>query len=302
MEVIRVIPRGYCKGVVQAINAVKEARKNYSGNIYILGMIVHNTFVKKALEEQGVISLDISKKSKEEYLDEIDEGMVIFTAHGSATSLITKAKNKGLMYVDACCSDVFKTHHLISEYESQGYTTIYIGKKGHPEAEAVLANFDHVVLVENLQNAQELVLDTDKILITNQTTMSIHDIERLHTYLKEKFPHAIVTEEICNATRLRQEAIASLQDVDVLLVVGDPLSNNSNKLVEINTRIPRKHLISSVEDIDISWFKENDRIAVTSGASTPTYITNQVIDYLVQLDLQDESTYSIPSIEISKIL
>lgn len=302
MKVIKVVPRGYCKGVVHAINAVKEARANYSGNIYILGMIVHNSFVKEALEAYHIISLDTSKKSKEQYLDEINEGLVIFTAHGSAKFLIDKAKNKGLSYIDACCSDVTRTHDLISQYESDGYTTLYIGKKHHPEAEAVLANFQNIRLVESYEDIDQLPNSLEKVFITNQTTMSIHDIKKLKDYILQKYPNAKFINEICDATRIRQEAIANLENVDVLLVVGDPLSNNSNKLLQINTTIPKRHMIGSVLDIDISWFDKDDIVAITSGASTPTYITQQVIDYIEHLDLENPSTYPIPMIEIEKIL
>lgn len=302
MQVIKVVPRGYCKGVVSAINAVKEARANYSGNIYILGMIVHNTFVKTALEVYHIISLDTSKKSKEQYLDEINDGMVIFTAHGTSNALIEKAKSKGLKYVNACCTDVLKTHKIIEDYEQKGYSTIYIGKKNHPEAEAVVANYSSVHLVENKQDVDALKIETNKIMITNQTTMSINDIKNLRDYIVNKFPEAIFNEEICDATRVRQEAVSTIKDATMLLVVGDPLSNNSNKLLQMNEAIPKRHMIESVEDIDISWFDENEIVAITSGASTPTYITNQVISYIEQLDIKNKDTYPLPKVDISKIL
>lgn len=302
MKVLKVVPRGYCKGVVQAINAVKEARTNYSGNIYILGMIVHNSFVKEALEAYHIISLDTSKKSKEQYLEEINDGMVIFTAHGTSQKLIEKAQEKGLLYVDACCSDVTRTHDTIQSYEERGYTTLYIGKKNHPEAEAVLANFKNVHLVQNSDDVDNIPTSLTKIMITNQTTMSIHDVKKLMEYIVKKFPKAEYINEICDATRIRQEAVAALKDVNVLLVVGDPLSNNSNKLLQINTTIPKKHMIGSVSDIDINWFENDDVVAITSGASTPTYITNQVIEYMEQLDLNNPTTYPLPKVDISKIL
>ena len=302
MQVLKVVPRGYCKGVVSAINAVKEARKNYSGNIYILGMIVHNTFVKTALEVYHIITLDTSKKSKEEYIDEINDGMIIFTAHGTSKALIEKAKAKGLKYVDACCLDVIKTHKIIEDYEKNGYQTIYIGKKNHPEAEAVIANHSSIYLVENTQDVDALDINTEKIMVTNQTTMSIHDIKKLREYIVKKFPNSIFNEEICDATRVRQEAVSAIKDATMLLVVGDPLSNNSNKLLQINTSIPKRYMIESVEDIDISWFDEHEVVAITSGASTPTYITNQVISFVEQLDLNNKETYTLPKVDISKIL
>ncbi len=302
MKIIKVAPRGYCQGVVRAINIVKEARENYDGPIYVLGMIVHNSYVTRALEEYHIISLDTSKKTKEAYLSEIKEGKIIFTAHGVSSKVYEAANNPNVTYIDASCPNVLTTQKLIKEKHAQGYKILYIGKAHHPEAESIIDSYNDVTLICNRDDIDQLELNTSKIYVTNQTTMSIYDTKSLIDYIAAKYPKAEFDLEICNATKIRQEAIKNVTEATVLLVVGDVMSNNSNKLLELNTKIPNRHLISSVQDIDLNWFKEDDVVAITSGASTPTYLTNQVITYLEQLDLHDEKTYLKPHTDIKDVL
>lgn len=303
MKVIKVNPRGYCKGVVRAINLVKEARNTYDGPIYILGLIVHNSFVKTALEEYHIITLDTSIKSKESYLKEIKEGVIIFTAHGVSSKIYELANQPNVTYIDASCLDVLKTRGLIKEKQDDGYTILYIGKKNHPEAEGVIDSFDNVHLIQNKADIDALNIDVNaKVYVTNQTTMSIYDTKDLQAYILSKWPNATCDLEICDATKIRQEAIMNLKDASALIVVGDPLSNNSNKLLSLNPNIPNRHMVNSVSDIDPTWFKEDDVVAITAGASTPTYLTNEVIKYIEQLDINNPDTYSKPQVDINKIL
>lgn len=301
MKIIKVTPRGYCKGVVRAINIVKEARRTYSGPIYILGQIVHNSFVEAALEEYHIITLDTSTKSKESYLNEITEGVIIFTAHGVSKKIYEAANKPNVTYIDASCLDVLKTQQLIKEKHDAGYTILYIGKKNHPESDAVITSFENIHLIQNKSDVDLLPQIATPIYVTNQTTMSIYDTNEIITYITSIYPNAEYDLEICDATKIRQEAIHSIH-ADALLVVGDRKSNNSNKLLELNTTIPKRYLINSVEDIDPRWFNSSDIIAITSGASTPTYLTNQVISYMEQLDLNDELTFTKPSVDIKSIL
>ena len=212
MKVIKVSPRGYCKGVVRAINLVKEARNTYEGPIYILGLIVHNTFVKAALEEYHIITLDTSKKSKESYLNEINEGIIIFTAHGVSKKIYELANKPNVKYIDASCLDVLKTQQLIKQKHDDGYTILYIGKKNHPEAEAVVNSFDNIHLIHSKDDIDALSSNLNKLYITNQTTMSIYDTKELISYIKSKYPHAEFDLEICDATKIRQEAIMQVNN------------------------------------------------------------------------------------------
>ena len=159
MEVKRVVPSGYCKGVVNAIKLAKQTRtENPDDKIYILGMLVHNSFVSDELASLGIVTLDDSFKNKEELLDEVNEGIIIFTAHGISDKIKNKAAAKDLRYVDATCVDVLKTQNIIRDHLDEGYEIIYFGKKKHPEAEAVLSISDKIHLVTNEKDLEDLDL------------------------------------------------------------------------------------------------------------------------------------------------
>lgn len=282
MEIIKVTPRGFCKGVVGAIQIAKKARMEFpTEKITILGMLVHNRFVVQALKELNIETIEKKGKTRLELLDEVNEGIVIFTAHGVSLATYEKALAKGLKIIDATCPDVTKTQKMILAYLSNGYDVIYIGKKGHPESEACVTLSSNVHLIENIEDLDTLELSS-KIFLTNQTTMSMMDVATIIEKAKDKFPHIEICEEICDATRMRQQAIAQLQNIDLLYIVGDPNSNNSNKLAEIGLLhgVTKSRLIESIEDIQDEDLIGCQRIAVSSGASTPTYLTNQVIEYL----------------------
>lgn len=302
MEVIKVAPRGYCKGVTQAIAIAQKCVLQYPDQqIYILGMLVHNTYVMEALKKINIIAIDDKKKTRLELLDEITEGVVIFTAHGIAPNVIEKAKSKGLICVDASCLDVVKTQDIILEQLEKGSHVLYIGKQYHPEAEAVCSLGERVHLITDKESIDILPV-YEQVFVTNQTTMSIFDIEALFDYIKIKFPNAVFCEEICNATRIRQEAVVALEgkEIDVLYVVGDSCSNNSNRLAQIAKErgIPNVYLVDDVNGIQDEQLHQVKRVAVTAGASTPTYLTKQVIFFLENY----ESIKVKPVIDIAKIL
>ena len=285
MEIKRVVPSGYCKGVVNAINIVKKTKQEYPNeNIYILGMIVHNSYVSKQMEDLGVITLEDPNLSKEELLDTIDKGVVIFTAHGISDKIKQKALDKGLICVDASCVDVLKNKDLIKSYLDKGYDVVYFGKKKHPEAEAILSLSDNIHLVSNISDIDNLNISNDKLFITNQTTMSYLEVEDMLKLIKDKYPTCIIQKEICNATSSRQLAITNIKDGDVLYVVGDVKSNNTNKLKEIGSKYFKKvFLISNYKEINTKVLVNENKIYVTAGASTPPILIDEVIDYLSKL-------------------
>lgn len=295
MEVIKISPRGYCYGVVDAMVIARNAAldKTLPRPIYILGMLVHNKNVTDAFKEEGIITLD--GKNRKEIIEKVDSGTVIFTAHGVSPEVRQIAKEKGLVTLDATCPDVMRTHELVKEKAKQGYDIIYIGKKGHPEPEGAVGVAPHAVhLIETLEDAEQLNIDNDKIIITNQTTMSQWDVKHIMDFVKEKYPHAELHNEICLATQQRQEAVASqAKDADVLIVVGDPKSNNSNRLAQVSEEIAgtKAYRVGDVTEIEIDWIKNAKKVAVTAGASTPTPITKEVIKFLEQFDPNDESTW-----------
>lgn len=285
MEIKRVVPSGYCKGVVNAINIVKKTKEEYPNeNIYILGMIVHNSYVSKQMEDLGVITLEDPNLSKEELLDTIEKGVVIFTAHGISDKIKQKALDKGLICVDASCVDVLKNKDLIKSYLDKGYDVVYFGKKKHPEAEAILSLSNNIHLVSNISDIDNLNISNDNLFITNQTTMSYLEVENMLKLIKDKYPTCIIQKEICNATSSRQLAITNIKDGDVLYVVGDVKSNNTNKLKEIGSKYFKKvFLISNYKEINKKDLVNENKIYVTAGASTPPILIDEVIDYLSKL-------------------
>lgn len=283
MEIKKVIPSGYCKGVVNAIKLAKQTRlNNPDKRIYVLGMLVHNSFVSKELEELGIITLDDTNKTKEELLDDINEGIVIFTAHGISKKIKQKAIAKGLTYVDATCTDVLKTQNIILDFVNKGYDVLYFGKSRHPEAEAVLSLSDKIHLITSPNDINDLKIDNNKLFLTNQTTMSYLELKDMIDIVKQKYPNVIVQEEICNATSARQEAITNLKNCDLLYVVGDNKSNNTNKLVNIalNHGIKKVLLIQNYKDINLQDIVGVNNIYVTAGASTPPALIDEAINYL----------------------
>ncbi|PAD85904.1 4-hydroxy-3-methylbut-2-enyl diphosphate reductase [Niallia circulans] len=307
MKVIKIAPRGYCYGVVDAMVIARNAAldKTLPRPIYILGMIVHNKHVTDAFEEEGIITLD--GENRKEILDKVDSGTIIFTAHGVSPEVRRIAKEKGLVTLDATCPDVTKTHDLISEKVKEGYYIIYIGKKGHPEPEGAVGVAPHAVsLVETLEDLSGLEINHEKILVTNQTTMSQWDVADLMESIKEKFPQAEFHKEICLATQVRQEAVAKQAgDADVLIVVGDPKSNNSNRLAQVSEEIAHTtaYRIADISELKLEWLKGASSVAVTAGASTPTPITKEVINFLDQYDPEDEKTWQFEKkVPLNKIL
>ncbi|WP_054939699.1 4-hydroxy-3-methylbut-2-enyl diphosphate reductase [Paenibacillus ihuae] len=307
MEVLKISPRGYCYGVVDAMVMARQAAQNLDlpRPIYILGMIVHNTHVTNSFEDDGIITLD--GHNRLDILDKVDSGTVIFTAHGVSPEVRKMARAKGLTTVDATCPDVTKTHDLIQEKVAEGYEIIYIGKKGHPEPEgAVGIAPEHVHLIEKEEEIAGLSIPSSRIVITNQTTMSQWDIKHIMKKLLETFPGAEVHNEICMATQVRQEAVAEQAgQCDLVIVVGDPRSNNSNRLAQVSEEIAGvpAHRISDVSELNIAWLQGISKVGVTSGASTPTPITKEVISYLEQYDPALPETWEIKrTVNMAKLL
>lgn len=286
MEIINVTPRGYCRGVTRAIQMAKQAALDYpTHGIYVLGMLVHNAYVIQALAHYGIKTIDDKKKNRMDLLQAIPDGsVVIFTAHGISQEVVEEAQKRGLLCIDASCPDVLKTQQVVhTALSKEDVDVLYIGKQGHPEAEAVLSISNRIHLITCMADVDRLP-DLQRVFVTNQTTMSIFDIETIFAYIRAVYPNATFSEEICNATRIRQEAVAKLQNqnIDVLYVVGDTSSNNSTRLAQIahEQDIPQVYLIDDVGGIEEAQLQQARRVAVTAGASTPTYLTNQVIQYL----------------------
>lgn len=301
MDVIKVVPRGYCKGVVRAIRMAIQCAQDYpQKRITILGMLVHNQYVIEALKSYHIETIEDSNKTREELLDDISDGVVIFTAHGISDQAKEKARQKGLICVDASCPDVLKTRRIINDRLHQGYEIIYIGKAKHPEAEAICSLSERIHFMSVNDDIPKNL--PSLLFVTNQTTMSQYELRSLFERIHTQYPNAQFSEEICPATRVRQTAVAQLKDqnIDCLYVVGDRSSNNSHRLAEIGKaiHIPNVYLIDDVNDMKPEQLNGVQRIAITAGASTPSYLSDQVIEYLENYETKKER----PKINIADLL
>jgi 4-hydroxy-3-methylbut-2-enyl diphosphate reductase len=303
VEVVKITPRGYCHGVVDAIKIARQMGAEAQENIVpqpvqMLGYLVHNEHVTDELKDHGVELVDSDDRMQG--LQRIDAGTVIFTAHGVSPQVKTRAEAMGLRAVDATCSDVVRTHDLVKELAARGLQIIYIGQKGHPEPEGVIGEApDRVHLVEPL-DLEELdrlkrEMADAPVAVTCQTTLSQWDTITTIEEIQRRWPQVEVYNEICKATQERQEAaVAAAAEVDMVVVVGSSRSSNSKRLVQVVEELGHKpaHLVDSPADIDPRWFDGVDRVGVTSGASTPTWMTRKVIEYLEKLGSESEVTAS----------
>lgn len=287
-KVIKLEPQGFCGGVRNALNIAYKTLENDSTlkPIYLLGNLIHNSFVIKDLNEKGIITIDEKGKTRLELLDLIDRGTVIFSAHGVEPKVYQKAKIKGLNIVDATCPYVKKVHDNIESYLKNNYEIIYIGKLNHPECEGILGISNKIHLVNEIDDIDKLNISNNLIYVTNQTTLSIFDIEIFYNKIKSIYPNAIIDDKICNATTVRQKTIMEQETVDLAIVIGDPKSSNTNKLYHVSKDIRGLDTIfgSSLNELDKEKIKKANSISITSGASTPSFLVDEVIEYIKGLE------------------
>ncbi|MGH7921425.1 MAG: 4-hydroxy-3-methylbut-2-enyl diphosphate reductase [Candidatus Dormibacteraceae bacterium] len=286
MEVLRITPRGYCHGVVDAFRIAKRVRQGTDGPVHMLGQLVHNTHATDDLQAQGVALVDPPNRLAG--LEQIKSGTVIFTAHGVSPQVRARAAELGLKSVDATCSDVTRTHDLVRDLARRGFDVVYVGRHGHPEPEGVEGEAPgRIHVVQTKEDVAALEIENERVAVTCQTTLSMWDTEDLIGAVKERYPEAEVHNEICRATQERQEAaVRAAADVDLVIVVGSSRSSNSSRLVEVVRSLGGKpaHLVDGPEQIDLEWLRGVRRVGVTSGASTPTQITRSVVTYLEALE------------------
>ena len=287
MEVIKISPRGYCYGVVDALKIVRQAAKDAElpRPIYVIGQIIHNRHAIEELSGMGVITLDGPDRLT--ILEQVKEGTVIFTAHGVSPLVKQRAQERGLHCIDATCPDVTVTHDLVRDLVAKGYYIFYIGKKGHPEPEGVMGEVPgQASLIETEADVDAVTLTPEqekKLAVSTQTTLSWWDTQRVVQYIKQRYPQTEIFVDICRATQTRQEAVAEqAQGADLTIVVGDPRSNNTNRLVQVSEElagVPAVR-IEDLSQLKEEWLKGKKRVAVTAGASTPSQLTRAVIRFL----------------------
>ncbi len=289
MQVFLITPRGFCAGVKRAVDIVHGAILKYgnSKEIYVKHEIVHNKYVVEHFRKQGVKFVQT--------IEEVPKGaVIIFSAHGVAENVEIQAKDKDLHIIDATCPLVKKVHRMAQKHDNDGKQIILIGHKNHPEVEGTIGRISNnglsqVVIIENESEVDNLVVkDPTKLAYITQTTLSIDDTAGIIFKLKAKFPDITFQDEsdICYATQNRQDAVKNaintIENLDLLLVIGSLKSSNSNRLKDIGAaRGIRSFLINSVADLTPELLANSTKIAVTSGASAPEILVQEVVRYLL---------------------
>ncbi|WP_250515685.1 4-hydroxy-3-methylbut-2-enyl diphosphate reductase [Caballeronia sp. INDeC2] len=289
MRIILAQPRGFCAGVVRAIEIVDRALERHGAPVYVRHEIVHNRHVVDNLRSKGARFV--------EELDEVPHGAVaIFSAHGVAQSVEKDAQTRGLDVLDATCPLVTKVHVQGRQYVSQGRTLILIGHAGHPEVEGTIGQIPgEVVLVQSEAEVEKMTLAPDTpVAYVTQTTLSVDDTRGIIDALQRRFTDIVGpdTRDICYATQNRQAAVRELSSqVDVLLVVGATNSSNSNRLREIGaeTGVP-SYLVADGSEIRPEWFANVQTVGITAGASAPEEMVKHVIDALRAFETVEVTT------------
>ena len=292
MQIIKISPRGFCFGVVNAWKIVqKTIQSNPNKRIFMLGWFVHNKNMLEEVSASNLFLLDDTNTSRYQLvqdLEVIDGDILILSAHGTDNKTKLLALQKGLEVIDTTCEYVYKTHDVIKEALSQNKTVIYLGKKNHPESLAAISIDKKILFITELEQLKNLKDYFDKeVVVTNQTTLSIYDLEQYYDFIKKHFQKYVLKNDLCVATQERQEALINLKTkLTKLIVVGDPKSNNSNQLLKIGKykKIPNCYLVNNLKELKQIIFSDDDIVGITSGASTPTKTTNEIIKYLEGLN------------------
>ena len=275
MDILLAEPRGYCAGVVRAVDIVELALTKIGNPIYVRHEIIHNQHVVNELKDKGAIFV--------EEISEIPENStVIFSAHGVSPLVWEEAQKKNLNIIDATCPLVTKVHLEAIKYAKDGYTILLVGHKGHDEVIGTMGEApDNTILVESVEDIPLLnIPNSEKVVALTQTTLSVSDTANIISALKEKFPKLVTRNDICYATTNRQNALDSItDDVDLVLVVGAKNSSNSNRLKELaSERGIEAYLVNGPEDVQLDWLEGKSSVGITSGASTPEVLVNGVIE------------------------
>ncbi len=278
-RVLLLKPRGFCAGVVRAIDIVRIALETFGAPIYVRREIVHNRYVVNELAEKGAIFVH--------EIDDVPNGQrVIYSAHGVSPAVRERSKGRGLKVIDATCPLVTKVHIEAVKFARQGYSLILIGHRDHDEIEGTLGEAPDVTQV--VSSAKEVanlqVPDPNRVAYLTQTTLSLDEARDIIHALKEKFPNIVGphSQDICYATENRQVAVRNVaHNADMVLVVGSTNSSNSNRLVEVSRNLGTiGYLIDNSQAIDPKWLEGVDNVAVTAGASAPEVLVEDVVNYL----------------------
>jgi len=300
-RVVLASPRGFCAGVVRAIEIVETVLQLLPPPIYVRKEIVHNRFVVEQLRQRGVVFVN--------ELDEVPDGAtVIFSAHGVSPAVREMARRKNLRVIDATCPLVTKVHLEAIKFAQEGYSIVLIGHAGHEEVEGTMGEAPHCTyLVQSVEDVEKLqVPDPEKVAYLTQTTLSVDDTAEIVEALKRKFPKIVGprTDDICYATQNRQNAVKALaKQVDVILVIGSQNSSNSQRLreVAISHGCPA-YLIDGADQIEPEWLTEAESVGVTSGASAPEILVHQVVQRLKELGATEVVEFKLTDEKVQFVL
>ena len=275
MEVILSAPRGFCAGVVRAIEVVEICLERYGAPVYVKHQIVHNPYVVTELERKGAITV--------ESVEEIPpDSMVVFSAHGSAPEDFEQAKNRNLRVIDAVCPLVTRVHNEAKKYHREGKKVLLVGHKGHQEVIGTMGQVEMTLIGDDsASDLPDWDADTEVAVLT-QTTLSVGDTAESIGAITDRFPEALVRNDICYATTNRQSAVMEMAGlVDLVLVIGAVNSSNCNRLREVAEAqgVP-SYLINGPEEIAPAWLDGAEKVGITSGASTPEVLVKSVIQAL----------------------
>ncbi len=286
MEVTLAQPRGFCAGVVRAIEIVERALALYGPPVYVLHEIVHNHRVLEQLRTRGAVFV-------EELADVPSGSLVVFSAHGVPAAMFAKAEEHGLRVLDATCPLVTKVHREVAAHAREGREVVLIGHAGHVEVNGTFGRYDPsaggaIYLVQTVEDVARLaVRHPEELAYVTQTTLSVDDTRQVIAALRARFPaiQAPRKDDICYATQNRQNAVKQLAHaLDVLVVVGARNSSNSNRLREVAEQMGvAAYLVQDAADLDPAWFEADTRVGVTAGASAPEVLVQEVLERLRQL-------------------
>ncbi len=282
MKILVASPRGFCAGVVRAIDIVRIALERFPPPIYVRKEIVHNRAVVDDFRSRGVIFIDSLKEAP-------PHSRVIFSAHGVSPKVREQAQQKNLTIIDATCPLVTRVHLEVHRYIREGYTPVLIGHRNHDEVQGTLGEAPETIqLVGTPENVKTIkVCDPNKIIILTQTTLSLDETKNIVASIQERFPFAKTppSNDICYATQNRQDAVKKLVGLgaEALLVVGSKNSSNSQRLVEVGRQSGcMAYLIDEAKEIQANWLKDLKVIGVTAGASAPEHLVQGVLSDLIQ--------------------
>ncbi|MGK5593828.1 MAG: 4-hydroxy-3-methylbut-2-enyl diphosphate reductase [Parachlamydiaceae bacterium] len=297
MKLLLSKPRGFCAGVERAIDTVEKALQLWGAPIYVKHEIVHNKYVVDDLRTKGAIFI--------ENLEDVPVGArLIYSAHGVSPLVREQAKERQLVEIDATCGLVTRVHSAVKRFAAQGYQIILIGHRNHVEIIGTAGEAPEVTtIVESVEDVDKLNFSSeDKLFYITQTTLSLDDVKDITEALKTKYAHieTLPSSSICYATTNRQLALAEITDLtDLVLVVGDPTSSNSNRLRELAAKrdIP-SYLINDEKEIQPAWLEKVNVIGLTAGASTPEAIVQKCIKKLIDLGVSsvEDVVYTIEDV------